>query len=832
MRCIKSFLPALVMLGLGASAAAGLPAALQPGDNQVRIAVMGQDDFHPDRTVPGNERTLPDDLAARILEHLANTRRFSPVERTALRRVVREQAFGQVRAPSDLDRVIEKTVENLPAVNGWTVAAASAAADHNDLVKEFQHLGSAVGADYLVYAVLEQHRGSSRTTAVPFSDRGRTQTENLVDARLRLRVIESDSGRVIGADSIRTRISETVFRGREAQHDEYAMFDHLGHAAALSVLDMVFPARIVSAEPLVVNRGSNEGVSVGDRYDIVREGKEIRDQAGIVIGRLRSSVGEAEVAAVQDTLAVLQPLAGDPAVDDLVLRASPEQASPQPRRTAAAAAAPGAADAGKPGERPRLAVGLVKSRSTASTAFDANRHIPAFTDTLISRLAQTRRFQLIDRQEVDQMLDEQLAQAMAENRDLPSAMGDLAGADYLVIGSMANFAIERVTTRLPGSNREITTHQGRVEGNMRIVDARSGEVLDSRKVTVFEELADPAATEQLVSRLADAYADQTVVNLMNAVFPIKVAAVVSGVAYVNRGNDGGLSVGEVLTAVRPGQPIIDPDTGVQLGVAETELGQVTLAEVEDARSKAPVGALALQAGDLLKRAPAALDRRATQAVRSAAPLRSGGSHDDEDGRPLTLAVGQIQVNARGRNEAVRGANIERVSNDLMVKLSQFPEFAVMERAQVDQLIDEKSFTSIAQGRSLPAALRELEGADYLVVPVIDDFLIRTERKPVPYTKEIQVRHFGTVESTLRLVDVHSGRLVAADKIRLSEPVPDRGDEAGAVADLLDLYTTELVYRISDNLKARQRGGDTRPERPLLDAQRPRSEPPAVRRPNF
>ena len=38
----------------------------------------------------------------------------------------------------------------------------------------------------------------------------------------------------------------------------------------------------------------------------------------------------------------------------------------------------------------------------------------------------------------------------------------------------------------------------------------------------------------------------------------------------------------------------------------------------------------------------------------------------------------------------------------MVKLSQFPEFDVMERAQIDQVIDEKAFTSIAQGGSLQA----------------------------------------------------------------------------------------------------------------------------------
>ena len=814
------------LIGLAEAA----PQSLQVADNQVRIAVMGQEDFHPDRAVPGNVRSLPDDLAARVIEHLNGTRRFSVVERTALRRVVREQQFGKEKSASDLDRVIEKTVETLPDVSGWTVAAASTAANYNDTLKEFQDLGTTVGADYIVYAVLEKHQGSSKTTAIPFSDRGRTMTENRVDARLRLRVIESRHGRIIGADSIRTRISEAVFTGREARNDEYAMFDHLGKQAALRVLDIVFPARIVDADPYIVNRGANEAVSVGDRFEIVREGKEIKDDSGIVIGRLNEPVGVARVAQVQDTFAVLTPESGQFAVNDLARQQRADDASAAaPARTAASAVtAAAAASSG----RPRLAVGLVKARSTATTGIDANLHIPAFTDTLISRLAQTKRFQLIDRQEVDQLLDEQLAQAMAENRDLPSAMGNLAGADYLVIGSIANFAIERVTMRLPGSDRILVTHQGRVEGNMRVVDARSGDVLDSRKVSILEEMSDPAGETQLISNLADAYADQTTVNLMNAIFPIKVAAVVSGVAYINRGSDGGLSNGEVLTAVRPGQPIIDPDTGVQLGSAETELGQLTLAEVEDARSKAPVGQLQLQTGDILKRQPEAKGQRSGRSVADRAPVRSGGSVDEPGGEPVTLAVGKIRINPRGRNQAVRGANIDRVTNDLMVKLSQFPEFDVMERAEIDQIIDEKALTGMAQGRSIPAAMRELDGADYLLIATIDDFLIRTERKKIPYTDEIQTRHFGTVESTLRMVDVHSGRLVGADKIRLSERIRDAADTAVAVSDLLDLYTSELVHRISDNLKARQRGEDTRPERPLLDADRPKPVMPAVRRPNF
>ena len=558
----------------------------------------------------------------------------------------------------------------------------------------------------------------------------------------------------------------------------------------------------------------------------------IKDDAGIVIGKLKSAVGSARVAQVQETLAVLTPLSGDFAVNDLAILQRAADAAVAPASAAPPVMAAVDSETAQATGRPRLAIGLVKVHSTATTGVDASRHIPLFTDTLISRLAQTQRFQLVDRQEVDQLMDEQLAQAMAENRDLPSSMGTLAGADYLVIGSVANFAIEEISSKLPGSNRLIVTHQGRVEGNMRIVDARSGEVLDSRKVSIREELAEPTATDQLINRLADAYADQAVVNLMNAIFPIKVAAVVSGVAYINRGSDGGLSPGEVLSVVRPGQAIIDPDTKVQLGVAETDLGRLTLAEVEDARSKAPVGDLPLQTGDILKRQYESRGMRNGQLAAAALPARSGGSVDQPGGKPLTLAVGQILINPRGRNQSVSGANLDRVSNDLMVKLSQFPEFDVMERAQIDQVIDEKSFTSIAQGGSLQGAMGQLEGADYLIIAQIDDFLIHTETTPVPYTKEMQTRHFGTVESTLRMVDVHTGKLVGADKIRLSEQLRDAADHAVAVADLLDLYTSELVHRISANLQARQRGEDTRPERPVLDAQRPKPRPAAVKRPNF
>lgn len=806
-----------------------VPNTLDAQPKQVRIVVMGQGDFHPDRAVPGNVRSLPDGLAARVIEHLTATRRFEVVERTALRRMVREQQFGKAREVTDLDRVIEKSVQNLPDVSGWTIAAASTAADHNDRLKAFTDLGSAVGADYMVYAVLEQHRGDITTKAIPFSDQKRQVVEKGVDARLRLRVIETTQGRIIGADSIRTRISESIFTGREATQDEYSMFDHLGQKAAASVLDMVFPPRLVNENPWVINRGANEQVRVGDRYRIEREGQEIRDTSGVVIGKLRSEVGLAEVSQVQDTLSIVTPVNGTFAVHDLAL---PQRQAMMPEKTSTAVPPLKKTALVTGVDKPRLAVGLVKSRSTASTGIDVNKHIPAFTDTLISRLVQTRRFQLIDRQEVDQLLDEQLAQAMAQNSDMPSAMGRLEGADYVVIGSVSSFLLEEINARLPGSSRVVVSHKGHVEGNMRIVDARSGDIIESQKVSVTQTIRKAGSEERIITELADAYADQVTVNLMNALYPIKVAAVVSGVAYINRGTDGGLSRGETLRVVRPGQPITDPDTGVLIGHDETELGEVVLAEVEAAGAKAPVGSLVLKRGDLLKRLAGNQRRRSGQATREAPPARSGGDADQPDGKALTLAVGEVMANPMAHNKRLLNANTVRITNDLMVKLSQYPEFDVMERAEIDQVLDEKAFTAIAADISQTEGLRELQGADYLVHAAIDDFMVRSESSKIPYTGEIQLRFYGTAEATVRMIDVHTGKLSSAIKLRLDDRLKGVQSHAMATNDMIDRLTTEIATRINDDLTARQRGEPVPVSRRASTAEPSSQSAPKVNTPNF
>jgi curli biogenesis system outer membrane secretion channel CsgG len=830
----------LVILFAAASVAVASPLgtrhSLTPdGNATATIGVMSHSDFVPDRVQPqqGQQIGLPDLLADRIAEHLAMSRRFQVVERQALRRLVLEQRFGQGLQQTYLDRTLDKAIDAMENVSGGGVVVTpqrggpgtvpagvgdvgtiGALSDFNDRLRDFKDLGAAAGADYLVMGDLEKLSRSVETTAVPYSTQGRTVQQKTADARLRFKVIDARNGTIAGAGSVRAKMVESVFEGIRTDADQYTFFDEFGRLAAAEILDITFPARIVSVDPLVISRGANEGVTQGDLFRVEREGKALKDANGVVIAYLRAPVGQLEVVAVQPTVSIVTGVAGAAfEIGDLVAAVEAPEPALQSAATVAAgpstqSAGPSARPAG-PVTLPRLAVGLVKSGSTAKTDQDANKHVPIFTDTMISRLTQTKRFQLIDRQEVDQLLTEQLAQAQVRNEGLPSVMGTLKGADYLVYGSLALLTVEDRETRLPNSNRIFSSKVGTVEGNMRIVDARSGDILESKKIIVEEKLDAGMDGKRVAVTLADAYAEQVVLMLMNAVYPIKVAHVGrDGTVYINRGDDGGLYRGEVLEAFRLGEAVVDPDTGIQFGQEEMPVGQVAVVEVEDAKSKGAVqqGGPVFK-GDLLKRqlVNRGLRSATAETAQATRPVNTGGGWNQPSAptrdlarSPLdkaTVVMGQVRVNPSARTSGMAKGHIKRLSDELGLKLLNTGRFVMMERAEIDQVLDEKAFEAAAAGGDIADRLRELEGADYLIHGELTNFYLDVKKTQVPFVNRTETTVTRVADGVFRIVDVHAGRVVSAEKIGIRETVDEFDDANQIVGDLIDNFTTASVTAI-------------------------------------
>jgi curli biogenesis system outer membrane secretion channel CsgG len=771
------------------------------------IAVMSYADFVPDRTAAqsGQLIGLPDVLAGRVIENLTNSQRFNVVERKALRRLVTGQRFGKNMQKNYLDKSLDKAIGEMEKMWGGEINAAAAWSDHNDVVKDFQDLGSMVGADFLVLGNLEKNKRSIKSTAIPYSNSNKKHIKKMVDARLRLRVIDVKTGMIKGAASLRTKLSESVFQGRESDSDLFSVYDKLATLAAAKILDITFPATIVSLDPLIISRGSNDGVKAGDSYIVQREGKEIKDSNGLVLAKLKQKVGLLSVLSTQKTISIVSAVAGGGFQQgDLAELEMQEDESGVVQTQAAVPIKKSTSGSSPSGKIPRLAVGLIKSGSTANTSSKARLHSPVFTDNMISGLSQTKRFQLIDRQEVDQLLNEQLAQSMASNQDLSSAMGSLKGADYLVYGNLASLSDKEKVTKLPGSNRIYKQRFGQASGNMRIVDARSGDIIESRKITVETLLPLVATEREIIDKLADAYSEQVVLMLMNALYPIKVAHVSNnGQVYVNRGADGGLTIGEELSIFKMGQAIIDPDTGVKLGEEEEYVGKIVITEVDDARSKGEqIEGSGISRGDLLKRMAKNKGKRASssQVNKQTQPRKSGGtlgkkSISGKKAKP-TLAMGKFTINSSLRpSKTFTLGHLKRISDGVINNLSNSKRFEMMERQEVDQILDEKTFETIASGGDIRSRLGELKGADYLIHGELTNFYIRTESKKIPYVNEIQTSAKTFAEGLFRIVDVHKGSIISSEKIRISGKIKRVNDVNQVTSDLIDEFINESAAKI-------------------------------------
>jgi curli biogenesis system outer membrane secretion channel CsgG len=87
----------------------------------------------------------------------------------------------------------------------------------------------------------------------------------------------------------------------------------VGDASKIGVRSITVEGLVAAVDSgqIILNVGGKAGVKVGDQFDVVRVGKEIKDPAtGAVIRRLSTTVGVVKATDVDDTSAVCSPVSG------------------------------------------------------------------------------------------------------------------------------------------------------------------------------------------------------------------------------------------------------------------------------------------------------------------------------------------------------------------------------------------------------------------------------------------------------------------------------------------------------------------------------------------
>lgn len=307
--------------------------------------------------------------------------------------------------------------------------------------------------------------------------------------------------------------------------------------------------------------------------------------------------------------------AGEQPLMKLPFFGGPAQAAPPP-----ASIAPPYA-----GLKKRLAV-LRLENKVRTPLPDASWQIgEGLTEMLISELFKTERFTMVERAALSEIVKEQeLGQTGLVQRETVAKVGDLLGAQLLVVGAVTEFEEQasgggqgigtaNFTLAFQSSNAHVAV-------DIRLVDASTGQILKSFNAAgkaqnsglalaamvrgktqlgtdAFQKTPLGQATREAIAKAVNFISTE-----MDSVeWTGRVVTIRGQDVYINAGTNMNLKPGLALAAFIKGEDLRDPGTGLSLGSRDSLAGVVTITQVEDKFSVGTFkGSGALKRGDILK----------------------------------------------------------------------------------------------------------------------------------------------------------------------------------------------------------------------------------------
>ncbi|MDP8214954.1 MAG: CsgG/HfaB family protein [Candidatus Euphemobacter frigidus] len=245
-------------------------------------------------------------------------------------------------------------------------------------------------------------------------------------------------------------------------------------------------------------------------------------------------------------------------------------------------------------------------------------------EMMCTALVDTGKFTVLERQDLDAIMAEQdLGASGRTGKGSAAAIGKLGKAQILISGAVTEFEEKKGGEgagigfkgfRIGGSHE-----QAHVAINVRIYDTSSGEVLDSIRVEGtadagglklgysnadfggdlggFRKTPLGKATQEAIDESVQKIASR----LKSVPWQGKIIKATPSKVYINAGSKGGIDDGMEFDVYRPGESLVDPDTGMTLGAETEKIGRIKVSSVKEKFSIAKIVSGAdMQRGDLIK----------------------------------------------------------------------------------------------------------------------------------------------------------------------------------------------------------------------------------------
>ena len=240
--------------------------------------------------------------------------------------------------------------------------------------------------------------------------------------------------------------------------------------------------------------------------------------------------------------------------------------------------------------------------------------IQELTRRLEEALRATRRFSLFERDE-NVLKKWKLEGDIAESalaREYSTEFGKLNNVGLIVQPIIVGFDISSKFAPVDGlEGMYQRTDSGMLIVTSKVLSTTTGEIKYqitvedgfSRGPTVVEGKGSVGVDKNDWIEIADSSGVKSATSIVNAIFPIQVILFQSNMLFLNRGEGGGIKVGDALHLFSAGEDLIDPATKENLGPAEIPIGMVRVVQVKPKTSTAiPVGELMIppKPGDIVR----------------------------------------------------------------------------------------------------------------------------------------------------------------------------------------------------------------------------------------
>ena len=164
--------------------------------------------------------------------------------------------------------------------------------------------------------------------------------------------------------------------------------------------------------------------------------------------------------------------------------------------------------------------------------------------------------------------------------------GQLSNAQSVVKVTVESFAFGRSAQKIPNIDGKYkVSDNASITLNVQILDTTKGTVTGAFPIKASASSGTTirngvgGASRSILDKALERAAGNLANQLSDTIFPITVIQAKGKRIWVNRGNDSGMRMGERFIVFEPGEQLIDPQTGENLGSAEMEVGEAKVVRI-------------------------------------------------------------------------------------------------------------------------------------------------------------------------------------------------------------------------------------------------------------